>query len=165
MTDEATPPAPPHPTPAGSDHAPPNAPPNAPRNAPLPMALDAPSASPVAPIASPIAPIAPIAPDAPVPPAAPEAVVAGPAWRPNFVFLAVVSIVSLVADLGTKWWAQARLVHKWHHISVIEPYFGFTLAENRGGAWGLLQDQPETIRRPFFLGISARESESIKRLS
>lgn len=126
MTDEATPPASPHPTPAGSDLAPP--------------------------IASPIAP--PIAPDAPVPPAAPEAVVAGPAWRPNFVFLAVVSIVSLVADLGTKGWAQARLVHKWHHIGVIEPFFGFTLAENRGGAWGLLQDQPETIRRPFFLGIS-----------
>ena len=29
------------------------------------------------------------------------------------------------------------------------------LAKNRGGAWGLLQDTPEYVRRPFFLLVSA----------
>ncbi len=28
------------------------------------------------------------------------------------------------------------------------------LRAEQGGAWGLLQDEPESIRRPFFLGIS-----------
>jgi signal peptidase II len=84
------------------------------------------------------------------------AVVPPPAYRPNYVFLGVVSVVSLVLDLGSKWWAKARLddVYRPHHIEVIKDHLAFTFARNRGGAFGLLQDQPENIRRPFFLGIS-----------
>jgi signal peptidase II len=78
--------------------------------------------------------------------------------KPDYVFLAVVSIVSLVADLGTKAWAKARLddptsvVPK--RIELIDGLLGFVFAKNRGGAWGLLQDEHESLRRPFFLLIS-----------
>jgi signal peptidase II len=109
MTDEATPPAPPDPSPVGPDTSP----------------------------ASPEAP--------------------APSWRPNYVFLAVVSIITLGADLGSKWWAKARLEDAKfldRRVEVIKDFFGFVFARNRGGAWGLLQDEPEAIRRPFFLGIS-----------
>src|SRR5687768_3999146 len=34
---------------------------------------------------------------------------AAPAHRPSYVFLAVVSVVSLVLDLGSKEWATSRL--------------------------------------------------------
>lgn len=39
--------------------------------------------------------------------------------------------------------------------TVIENYFHFDLATNKGGAWGLLGDQPDSIRLPFFFLISA----------
>jgi signal peptidase II len=55
-------------------------------------------------------------------------------------------------------WAKARLdtATEWseRHIDVIKGYWAFRFARNRGGAWGLLGDQPESIRRPFFLAIS-----------
>ena len=99
---------------------------------------------------------------------APKAVetgaVAGPASppaapTPSYAFLAVVSIVTLAADLASKHWAKVRLSEPklWsdRRIDVIKDYFSFIFARNRGGAWGLLQDEPESIRRPFFLGISA----------
>jgi signal peptidase II len=83
---------------------------------------------------------------------------AEPAYRPNYVFLGVVSIVSLVLDLGTKHWAKVRLDEAKsvaeRHIDVFANHLAFTFAKNRGGAWGLFQDQPESIRRPFFLAIS-----------
>src|SRR4051812_48814814 len=34
---------------------------------------------------------------------------APPAWKPSYAFLLVVSIVTLVADLGSKGWAKGRL--------------------------------------------------------
>lgn len=80
------------------------------------------------------------------------------AWRPNYVFLAVTSIVTLAADLGTKEWARHRLdegkSYAERHIEVIRDVFAFRFAQNKGGAFGLLQSEPESIRRPFFLGIS-----------
>jgi signal peptidase II len=91
-------------------------------------------------------------------PSAAVAEPAEPAWRPNYVFLAVLSIVSLGLDLASKAWAKARLEDAKsfadRRIEVIHDTFAFIFAKNRGGAWGLLQDEPESIRRPFFLGIS-----------
>jgi signal peptidase II len=79
-------------------------------------------------------------------------------YRPNYLFLAVVSIVSLALDLSTKAWAKVRLDEAKsfaeRHIDVLADHLSFTFAKNRGGAWGLLQDEPESIRRPFFLAIS-----------
>lgn len=93
--------------------------------------------------------------------------VAAPApGRPRYVFLAIVSLISLAADLGTKAWAVARLApsqsldpdqtsHLSRRIVVIKDHLSFVLAKNMGGAWGILQDESEALRRPFFLVISA----------
>jgi signal peptidase II len=75
--------------------------------------------------------------------------------RPSPMFLAVVSIVSLVADVGSKLWAEKRLEGTYPgYIEVLDKHLMFVLAKNRGGAWGLLQGQSENVRRPFFLLVS-----------
>jgi signal peptidase II len=83
---------------------------------------------------------------------------AAPAYQPSYVFLGLVSFASLVADLASKEWAKVRLEDAKsfddRHIEVIPNLLSFVFARNKGGAWGLLQDQPESIRRPFFLGVS-----------
>jgi len=78
-------------------------------------------------------------------------------YRPSYVFLAVVSATSLAADLLSKLWAERRLDGPdayFHPVELIKGHLDFVLAKNRGGAWGLLQDTPEYIRRPFFLLVS-----------
>ncbi len=73
---------------------------------------------------------------------------------PSPVFLAVVSIVSLVSDVGTKLWAEQRLETYPNTIEVYKDHLSFVLAKNKGGAWGLLQGANENVRRPFFLLVS-----------
>jgi lipoprotein signal peptidase len=93
--------------------------------------------------------------EAPVPPQTTDA---APKYRPSYVFLAVVSTLSLAADLLTKLWAEKRLEGPdafFHPVELIKGNLDFVLAKNRGGAWGLLQDTPEYVRRPFFLLVSA----------
>ena len=74
--------------------------------------------------------------------------------RPSPTFLAVVAIVSLVSDIGTKFWAEKRLEGYPGYINVLDNHLMFVLAKNKGGAWGLLQSQSENVRRPFFLLVS-----------
>jgi signal peptidase II len=74
--------------------------------------------------------------------------------RPSAVFLAVVSIVSLVSDIGSKLWAEKRLAEYPTFITLIDNHLMFVLAKNKGGAWGLLQGESENVRRPFFLLVS-----------
>lgn len=74
--------------------------------------------------------------------------------RPSPLFLAVVSVVSLVSDVGTKLWAEKRLADYPGYVTVIENHLMFVLAKNKGGAWGLLQGESENVRRPFFLLVS-----------
>ncbi|WP_394838482.1 signal peptidase II [Pendulispora rubella] len=74
---------------------------------------------------------------------------------PSYVFLAIVSIISLVADVATKLWAERTLDGYPGIIHVWENHVAFILAKNRGGAWGLLQSTSENVRRPFFLLVSA----------
>ena len=74
--------------------------------------------------------------------------------RPSPMFLAVVSIVSLVSDVGTKLWAENKLADYPGYITVVENHLMFVLAKNKGGAWGLLQGESENVRRPFFLLVS-----------
>ncbi len=75
---------------------------------------------------------------------------------PSALFLAVVSIVSLVADVGTKLWAEQRFPEGTYSppVVVIENHLSFVMAHNKGGAWGLLQGENENVRRPFFLLVS-----------
>ncbi len=81
--------------------------------------------------------------------------------RPSLVLLAAVTALSLAADLVTKWWALARLERVLPNGDsvatpiVVNSWLTFLLARNRGGAWGLLQTASESVRRPFFLLISA----------
>ena len=96
----------------------------------------------------------------PVPAPEPSATQPAEQRRPSFLFLGIVSIVSLAADLGTKWWALHTLENplpSGHGIPApieLTPWLTLLLARNRGGAWGLLQTANEEIRKPFFLIIS-----------
>jgi len=77
--------------------------------------------------------------------------------RPTFLFLGVVSAISLVADVASKAWAEIVLSKRTlvdPAIVLIPDHLSFTLARNRGGAWGLLENASEMVRRPFFLLVS-----------
>lgn len=82
--------------------------------------------------------------------------VTGP--RPSYLFFAAVALATIALDLGSKWWVKATLDdgRPWssRKIELIKDRFGFIFAKNRGGAWGLLQDEHEAIRLPFFFLIS-----------
>lgn len=96
---------------------------------------------------------APTSPEAsvPVPQAAPQ-----PRWKPSYVHLAVVSIVTLALDLATKHWANAQLNEKLggRTMDVVHGHLRFSFQENPGGAFGLLQGESESIRHSFFPIIS-----------
>ncbi len=80
-----------------------------------------------------------------------------PSARPSFLFFGVVAAVSLVADVTSKAWAEIVLSKRTlldPAIVLIPDHLSLTLAYNKGGAWGLLQNSSEVIRRPFFLLVS-----------
>lgn len=91
------------------------------------------------------------------PPVAPPAPSVPPGERPTFVFFGIVAAISLIADVGSKAWAEIVLSKRPFDepsIILLEEHLTFTLAYNKGGAWGLLQDANEAIRRPFFFAVS-----------
>ena len=80
-----------------------------------------------------------------------------PPARPSFLFFGVVAAVSLVADVTSKAWAEMVLSKRTlldPAIVLIKDHLSLTLAYNKGGAWGLLQNSSEVVRRPFFLLVS-----------
>src|SRR5438128_2613076 len=66
---------------------------------------------------------------------------------PSALFLAVVSIVSLVADVGTKLFAEKKLEGTYpgggQPYVLVKDHLTFVIAHNKGGAWGLLQGESE----------------------
>lgn len=76
--------------------------------------------------------------------------------RPSFVFFAAVAAFCLLADVVTKAWAEVELTRRspLDPLVLIDGHLNFALAYNRGGAWGLLQNASESLRRPFFLVVS-----------
>ena len=76
--------------------------------------------------------------------------------RASFVFFAGVAAFCLLADVLTKAWAEVELTRRspLDPMVLVEGHLNFALAYNRGGAWGLLQNASETLRRPFFLVVS-----------
>ncbi|MBK7400576.1 MAG: signal peptidase II [Myxococcales bacterium] len=82
-----------------------------------------------------------------------------PAHPPqSYVFLLVVAIVTAAADLYTKHWALKHLEKDGLRLpprEIIKDRLTFVLAHNPGGAWGMLHNQPEKVRRPFFVLVSA----------
>ncbi len=73
---------------------------------------------------------------------------------PSYVFLALVSIATLAADVASKGWAASHLEGYPGSLEVWKNHLTLILAKNRGGAWGLLQSTSENVRRPFFLLVS-----------
>ena len=124
--------------------------------APSPIETAVAEAAPEAPVAEPAdPPIAPGIERLDRPPGTARAIpetIMGP--RPSPVFLAVVSILSLVSDIATKLWAEKKLADYPGYVTVIDNHLMFVLAKNKGGAWGLLQSESENVRRPFFLLVS-----------
>lgn len=94
---------------------------------------------------------------APTPPAT-AAKTGASTYKPSYVFLVVVTLVNLVADLWSKHWAKSHFdavkPGGSRQVVVVEDLMNFIFAKNRGGAWGLLQDETEALRRPFFLIVS-----------
>jgi signal peptidase II len=78
------------------------------------------------------------------------------AGRPSFVFFAAVAAFCLLADVASKAWAEVELTRRspLDPLVLVEGHLNFALAYNRGGAWGLLQNASESLRRPFFLVVS-----------
>jgi signal peptidase II len=76
--------------------------------------------------------------------------------RPSFVFFAAVAAFCLLADVASKAWAEVELTRRspLDPLVLVEGHLNFALAYNRGGAWGLLQNASESLRRPFFLVVS-----------
>jgi signal peptidase II len=76
---------------------------------------------------------------------------------PSYVFFGTLAAITLLADVVTKAWAEIALTTRPPHdpsIVLVTNHLTFTLAYNRGGAWGLLQSASEFVRRPFFLCVS-----------
>jgi len=101
------------------------------------------------------APTVPIAPDVPRlgrpsgTAASIPASILGPS--PSWGLFTIIALITLVADVGSKVWAEKRLEGYPGYLTLVEDRLMFVLARNKGGAWGLLQGQPENIRVPFFL--------------
>jgi signal peptidase II len=118
----------------------------------LPLASDAPQASLASEVPAPFSAVP--APSSMRPSHSPSQ---SPEGRPTFLFLGVVAAISLVADVTSKAWAEIVLSKRTlvdPAIVLIPDHLSFTLARNRGGAWGLLENASEMVRRPFFLLVS-----------
>lgn len=88
---------------------------------------------------------------------APHRPSSGGAHRPRFLFFGVVAAITLLLDIASKAWAEIALTARPAHepsILIVPEHLTLTLAYNKGGAWGLLQDSSELVRLPFFLAVS-----------
>jgi signal peptidase II len=77
--------------------------------------------------------------------------------RPRFLFFGIVAAITLLLDIATKAWAEISLTARPAHepyVMLVQGHLTLTLAYNKGGAWGLLQDSSELVRLPFFLAVS-----------
>jgi signal peptidase II len=78
-----------------------------------------------------------------------------PIERPTFVFLGVVSALTLASDVTSKAWAEVAMNRRgFEPIDLIGNNLSITLAYNKGGAWGMFQDAGEMVRKPFFICVS-----------
>jgi signal peptidase II len=74
--------------------------------------------------------------------------------RPGVLFFASVACVALLVDVTTKAWAHRSLASADASITLVKDHLWLSLAYNKGGAWGLLHDAPDLLRRPFFMTVS-----------
>ncbi len=77
--------------------------------------------------------------------------------RPSYVFFGSLAAMALFADVTSKAWAEISLSKRTMldpSVIVVKDHLMLTLAYNKGGAWGLLHDASESVRKPFFLLVS-----------
>jgi signal peptidase II len=76
--------------------------------------------------------------------------------RPKYLFFGLVAALVLIADVGSKAWAEVTLsdAATRHSIVVVKDSLNFVLAYNQGGAWGLFHGAADAFRKPFFVIVS-----------
>jgi signal peptidase II len=74
--------------------------------------------------------------------------------RPPYWFLTAVAGTTLAIDTLSKLWAVLTLDTPDSTMSVIHGTLDFTLHRNEGGAFSMLRDAPDALRRPFFVIVS-----------
>lgn len=76
----------------------------------------------------------------------------------SYWFLVIVTLVGLALDVVSKQWAKGHFEAlpkgEPQQLVLIDGFMSVIFAKNRGGAWGLLQNETEALRRPFFLIVS-----------
>jgi signal peptidase II len=76
-------------------------------------------------------------------------------WRGKWLALAIITVVCVGLDQGTKHWAQTDLQHRLtRRVTLVEGYLALSYVRNPGAAWGFLARANKSFRRPFFIGIS-----------
>ncbi len=71
----------------------------------------------------------------------------------KYLLPAIIIPVSIFLDYITKIWAVNNLKGK-PPITIIDGFFNFIYAENRGAAWGMFGSWSPSIRVPFFIAIT-----------
>lgn len=71
----------------------------------------------------------------------------------KYVFVFSIAAVVLIADQITKWMI-VRSFDLHESLPVIDSLFHLTYVRNRGGAFSILADQPDSLRIPFFVTVS-----------
>ncbi len=74
------------------------------------------------------------------------------ALKTKYIYLSVIGILTVLIDQFTKIWAKGLQFEK--PLSVIDGFWQFRYAENRGAAWGIFSTMSEGLRIPFFFVIS-----------
>ena len=72
---------------------------------------------------------------------------------PKLRVLASVAVIGFVLDQVTKVLIETKLIFG-DQIAVIEGFFYLTRVHNRGAAFGVLSNLPESIRLVFFVGVT-----------
>ena len=83
----------------------------------------------------------------------------GDGWRPSYLFLALVTVLNLAADIGSKQWIKryfesTHALRATRKLEIVKGYVNVIYATDKGGGWGILQAENESLRRPFFLVVS-----------
>jgi signal peptidase II len=71
----------------------------------------------------------------------------------KYALVALVAGAIVLLDQITKWYI-GRTLSLHDSIPVIDSFFHITYVRNRGGAFSLLADLPDTLRLPFFVTVS-----------
>ena len=91
-------------------------------------------------------------------------------WRQPTLWMVVGSVISVWLDQWSKTWAAKALYtgnaaeaggvpvnpsELYTRVIEVSSWFNFRLVGNKGAAWGIFKDLPESTRVPFFVVLSA----------